>query len=139
AICSGSISKTVYYPIYIILLLLAAHSEYFDNFDMPISLMLIASLNIILVLIYAISLRRKAIQARNLSLKKLDDIHARILSSGRGKWQRVLLEKLFFYRGRIENCREGAFLPLTEQPWLRALTLMTGGGSSILLLQYLAG
>ncbi|MDQ6982265.1 MAG: hypothetical protein Q9M08_04565 [Mariprofundus sp.] len=43
------------------------------------------------------------------------------------------------YEKKVREFREGAFLPITEQSWLRALTLMTGGGSSILLLQYLAG
>jgi len=139
AMRSGDISKTVYYPIYIILLLLAAQSDYFDNFDMPVSLMLIASLNIALVLILSISLRHKAVCARNVSLARLEKYHGELLQKDSGKERDKAMEKLSYYRGLIENCREGAFLPISEQPWLRALTLMGGGGSSLLLLQYLAG
>jgi len=139
---TDSISRTVYYPIYVILLLLAAQSDYFDNFDMPASLMLIASVNIFLVLCFSISLRRKAIEARDESLDKIRKIEEEIFRDDAnyiGKQKKTVLRKLHFYEKKIEDIKEGAFLPITEQPWLRALTLMTGGGSSILLLQYLAG
>jgi len=49
------------------------------------------------------------------------------------------MTKLRFYEKKIQEIKEGAFLPITEQPWLRALTIMTGGGSSLLLFQFLAG
>ncbi len=139
---TDSVSRTVYYPIYIILLLLAAQSDFFDNFDMPASLMLIASLNIFLVLMFSIGLRRKAIQARDVSLDKIREIEEEIFLDDDNygcKEKKITLGKLHFYEKKIQGFREGAFLPITEQPWLRALTLMTGGGSSLLLLQYLAG
>jgi len=136
---TDSVSRTVYYPIYIILLLLAAQSDYFDNFDMPASLMLIASLNIFLVLCFSISLRRKAIQARDISLGKINAKNEEIFLSNDDKKKKQVRARLSFYEKKIQEFREGAFLPITEQPWLRALTLMTGGGSSLLLIQYLAG
>jgi len=139
---TDSISRTVYYPIYVILLLLAAQSDYFDNFDMPASLMLIASVNIFLVLCFSISLHRKAIEARNVSLEKIREIEEAIFLDDDHydhKQKKRTLGKLRLYEKKIQDMKEGAFLPITEQPWLRALTLMTGGGSSILLLQYLAG
>ncbi|MFQ5334528.1 MAG: hypothetical protein ACE5DN_00475 [Flavobacteriales bacterium] len=138
---TDSVSRTVYYPIYVILLLLAAQSDYFDNFDMPASLMLIASLNVFLVLCFSISLRRKAIEARDVSLDKIREIEEEIfLDDGHygHKQKKRTLAKLRLYEKKIQDIREGAFLPIGEQPWLRALTLMTGGGSSLLLLQYLA-
>lgn len=66
------------------------------------------------------------------------------MSTGRSSSQakearKMKLAKLRLYEKRIEEYQEGAFLPITEQPWLRALTLMFGGGSSLLLLQYLSG
>jgi len=139
---TDSVSRTVYYPIYVILLLLAAQSDYFDNFDMPASLMLIASLNVFIVLCFSISLRRKAIEARDVSLEKIRDIEEEIFLDDDHydhKQKKRALGKLRLYEKKIQNIREGAFMPITEQPWLRALTLMTGGGSSLLLLQYLAG
>jgi len=137
---TDSISRTVYYPIYVILLLLAAQSDYFDNFDMPASLMLIASLNIFLVLCFSISLRRKAIEARRVSLDKIIAINEDVFLNNDGNKKKKRVRKMLsFYEKKIQDIKEGAFLPITEQPWLRALTLMTGGGSSILLLQYLAG
>jgi len=139
---TDSISRTVYYPIYVILLLLAAQSDYFDNFDMPASLMLIASVNIFLVLCFSISLHRKAIEARDVSIEKIREIEEAIFLDDDHydhKQKKRTLGKLRLYEKKIQDMKEGAFLPITEQPWLRALTLMTGGGSSILLLQYLAG
>jgi len=134
---TDDISRTIYYPIYVILLLLAAQSDYFDNFDMPVSLLLIASLNIFLILIFSISLRKKAMQAREKSLDNLRMIEEEVLREEKAQ-REILLAKLRFYEKRILEIREGAFLPITEQPWLRALTLMGGGSSSLLLLQLLA-
>jgi len=139
AVGSEVISRTVYYPIYIILLLLAAQSDYFDNWDMPYTLMLIATLNVGIVLWSAISLRRFALLARRVSLDKLRHVYAQALDIAEADMREHVLDKVAFYREEIENIKQGAFLPISEQPWLRALTLMTGGGSSILLLQYLAG
>lgn len=135
---SDVISQTIYYPVYVILILLAAYNNYFDNFDIPLSLMVIGILNISLVLIFAIMLHRAATEAREQSLKKLGEAKASLLRL-RGAERKVGLATLRLYKERIVEIREGAFRPITEQPWLRALTLMTGGGSSLLLLQYLSG
>lgn len=135
---TDDISRTIYYPIYIILLLLAAQSDYFDNFDMPVSLLLIASLNIFLILVFSISLRRKAMEAREKSLDNLRGIEEKVLREKVKEEREIQLAKLRFYEKRILEIRKGAFLPITEQPWLRALTLMGGGGSSLLLLQLLS-
>lgn len=145
---TDDVSRTIYYPVYVILLLLAAHTDYFDNFDMPLSLLLIGSVNIALVLVFSISLRKKALEARATSLSHLAKVEERLrLGMCKSGWNSAKfgdktgasLSVVDEYQERIVKYREGAFLPISEQPWLRALTLMTGGGSSILLLQYLAG
>jgi len=135
---SDDISRTIYYPFYVILLLLASYTDYFDNFDIPVSLMLIGSINVVLILMFSILLRRKAIEAKSAALKKMAAIEEKILRAG-AKHRKSRMRQLHLYNRFILEYSEGAFLPITEQPWLRALTLITGGGSSLLLLQYLAG
>ncbi len=139
AMRTDDISKTVYYPVYVILLLLAAQSDYFDNWDMPYPLMLIATVNVAIVLWATIMLRRKAVEARSVSLDKIRHIESQALGISDSAIRKCVMRKIRFYKAEIENIREGAFLPISEQPWLRALTLMGGGGGSLLLLQAMAG
>jgi len=144
AMRTDDISKMVYYPIYVILLLLVAQSDYIDNWDMPYTLVLISTLNVAITLWVAISLRRKALEAREVSLDKIRDIESEVLDfSGTraltGKERRQIFRQIRFYKAEIEHVNAGAFLPITEQPWLRGMTLMTGGGGSLLLLQYMGG
>jgi hypothetical protein len=139
AMLSGDVSRMVYYPIYVILLLLMAQSDYFDSWDMPYTLVLVATVNVGISLYFSIMLRRSAIEARAVSLEKMDQIKLEVIAIQGDDLRERIMRILQFSKEQIENIHKGAFLPVTEQPWLRALTLMTGGGSSLLLLQYLAG
>jgi len=137
--CTQFVSKMVYYPIYVILLLLAAQSDYFDNWDMPYTLMLISVVNIGITLWVAIILHRDAKAARSTSLGKLRRVEQEMLELDDDAQRDTATRQLTFYRTEIENIRKGAFLPISEQPWLRGMTLMFGGSGSLLLLQYLSG
>jgi len=139
AMLSDDISRMVYYPIYVILLLLAAQSDYFDNWDMPYTLVLVATVNVGISLYFAIMLRRSAVRARAVSLEKIHHVESEVLAIQDDDQRERIMRKLIFYKELIQNIRQGAFLPISEQPWLRALTLMFGGGSSLLLLQFMAG
>jgi len=138
AMLSSDISRMVYYPIFVILLLLIAQSDYFDNWGMPYTLILVATVNVGLILCFAIMLRRSAVKAREVSLENIHRIESEILTICDNNLRERILRSLMFYKDKIENIREGAFLPISEQPWLRGMTLMTGGGG-LLLLQYMGG
>jgi len=168
------VSRTVLYPIYLILLLLASQSTVFDNWSIPLSLVLIASINIALVLLTAILLRREAFKVKKRALENLDNLEeqipdrltqaitnkksllehpsadqgtttgqysadeiAAILSEQRNTWETLILKELELMRKRINATRSGAFMPVTSQPWLKALTLFSGGGG-LLLMDYLS-
>jgi hypothetical protein len=138
AMRTEDISATVYYPIIVALLLLIAQSNYFDNWDMPFSLMLIASVNIAITLGCAIALRRAAIEAKGKTLEKLRQIRCEALAISKSVERDITLEKLNFYEDQIRGESRGAFSPISQQPWLRAFTLFGGGGSGLLLIEYLA-
>ena len=36
---------------------------------------------------------------------------------------------------RIQSIREGAFMPIFQQPWVRAVLLLIGGGGSLAFLE----
>jgi len=138
AMRTEDISATVYHPIIIVLLLLAAQNDYFDNWDMPFSLMLIASVNIGITLCYAIALRRVTINAKRISLEKLREIRAEALDNKQASDRDITIEKLNFYEDQIRRESRGTFSPISQQPWLRAFTLFGGGGSGLLLIEYLS-
>jgi hypothetical protein len=138
AMRTEDISATVYYPIIVALLLLIAQSNYFDNWDMPFSLMLIASVNIAITLGCAMALRRAAIKAKEETSEKLRQIRCKALAISKSVERDITLEKLNFYEDQIRGESRGAFSPISQQPWLRAFTLFGGGGGGLLLIEYLA-
>jgi len=166
------ISRTVLYPIYLILLLLASQSTAFDNWSMPLSLILIASINIALVLLTAILLRREAIKVKMKALENLNNLEEQIparleqaiqdkklkfeqstndqkttgekrnktkdiLSEQKNAWEALIVKELELTRKRINEINSGAFMPVSSQPWVKALTLFSGGGG-LLLVDYLS-
>jgi len=139
AACTNHVSQTIYYPIYVILLLLIALNPYFDNWDMPYTLMMVAVLNIGICLYYGFSLHRKAIKAREVSLEKIIVIESKVFATPSKVVRKSIMRELKFYRKRIEAVHDGAFLPISEQPWLRAFALMFSGGGSLLFFEFLAG
>ncbi|MDX8405669.1 MAG: hypothetical protein R8K50_05895, partial [Mariprofundus sp.] len=130
-----SISRLVYYPIFVALLLIASRSTYFDNWNLPVGLALVISASVLLVIGCAILLRRSARFARESALGKIrrqkEDLIQQDFQLDGGAVKHVE-----FYENQVANIRDGAFLPIPEQPWVKAITLLFGGGGSLLMLEY---
>jgi len=130
-----NISHFVYYPVLAALLLIASRSSYFDNWQLPVGLALVIAGSVLLVVCCAILLRRSANLARETALQKVDNEKEKLVANGVAM-DAAEIRRIEYYRERIVGIRQGVFLPITEQPWLRAVTLLFGGGGSLLLLEY---
>jgi len=115
---TAEIGQLIYYPFLIIIMMLLSRSNYFDNWGMPTGLAIVVSINILLLFISAVKLRREAEICRR---DATGNLKLMLLSEPAGKTERIkaLLKD-------VETIRGGAFLPLRDQPLVRASLPLLG-------------
>ncbi len=126
---TSEIGQLIYYPYLVIIIMLLSRNNYFDNWGMPPGLAIVISINVLLLFLTAMKLRREAENCRrsainNLNMALLDEFAP---NNNENK------EEKENYRNRIEKLledvqaiREGAFLPIREQPLIRASLPLLG-------------
>jgi len=129
---SETVSRFVYYPFIVILILLSSRLRYFDKWDMPLGLLIVIMLSLIYSIYCAVSLRYSARQARKIILDRLLEKHLDAIGSGKD----ALAKQIKIMSDAVRSIRKGAFVPFFEQPWVRAVALFLGGGGSLLALDY---
>jgi hypothetical protein len=114
------VARLIWYPLIVLTLMVLARSTFFDNWTWPVGLILIFTLNAMWALGSAIFLRRAAEQLRETAI---DNLHALQLSNY-GHWskRRAFIELI----GEIRTLKKGAFAPLSEQPFIRAILVPSG-------------
>lgn len=125
---TNTIGKFIWYPIISLFLLVVARNSIFDNAVFSYGLAI--ALTILLVHLFscafwlqngAVAMRKKAVSALSQKL--------RILRGENKPEQEVSrLQELI---AEIENIREGAFTPFMQQPPVRAVLVILGGGSGL--------
>jgi hypothetical protein len=130
-----ALGKLVYYPFIILALMIFARSKIFDNWDMPIGLVLIFFLSGFLTLACALYLRRAAEHSRQVVYGQINDMLVE-LSTRPEKAARMLEKQARIALNEIQKINEGAFLPISQEPAVQALLLPFGGWGGITLLEY---
>lgn len=135
-----SVGGIVLFPFMLTLLLILARSRYFDNWVMPVGLLIVIGFGLSLVTFCAFSLRQSAERIRQLTLEELGraEIAARAGAGGAAPSadSRISPEQLKLMRDTATNLREGAFAPFAEQPIIRALVLPFGGAGLVSLVDW---
>jgi hypothetical protein len=119
------VAPLIWYPLLILTLLVVARSSFFDNWTWPASLVLICAVTAAWALGSAILLRRAAEQLRETALNDLRRFRllGREVAAKRETFDELLAE--------IRDLKTGAFAPLTDQPFMRAV-LFPGAGLGLL-------
>lgn len=115
------IARLIWYPLIVLSLMILARSSYFDNWTWPYSLLLIFSLNALWAFGAAALLRRAAEQLRTEAISKLQALR---VASYEKPQRREMFDDLIT---EIRGLKRGAFAPLSEQPFIRAIILPSGG------------
>jgi hypothetical protein len=118
---SEVVAPLIWYPLVVLAAMFVARSSYFDNWTWPPSLILIFALNAAWALGSAAFLRRAAEQLRETALSNLKLL--RTLSYKDAVRQKTFDELI----AEIQGLKKGAFAPLSEQPFVRAVILPSGG------------
>lgn len=133
---SEVVGRLIYYPFLVFILILVSRSRCFDNWDMPLGLLIVILLGMTYAVYCAVILRRSAEKARRMAVKRLwvKQVHAK----GQGDEAKHMAEQIGLMIESIRSIRQGAFLPFFQQPLVQALALFFGSGGSFLLLEYMS-
>jgi hypothetical protein len=115
------VARLIWYPLVALSLLFVARCSFFDNWSWPISLVVIFVINAAWPIGSAVLLRRAAEQLREAALSNLQllRIKGRAIEGKREMFDELIAE--------IRSLKKGAFAPLTEQPFIRAIIVPSGG------------
>jgi hypothetical protein len=127
------VARLIWYPLVALSLLFVARCSFFDNWSWPISLVVIFVLNAAWPIGSAVLLRRAAEQLREAALSNLQllRIKGRAIEGKREMFDELIAE--------IRSLKKGAFAPLTEQPFVRAIIVPSGGLGLIAIAQRFLG
>jgi len=123
------VGKLIYYPLFVLLLLLFARSTLFDKWDWPPGLVLTFVLSFTIVIACAVVLRKEAERARTIALTK---VRRRLLVIKAGG-PPELASQLQFMLQEMADMSDGAFASLTQQPVIRALLLFVSASGFVFL------
>lgn len=132
---TSEVTRLIYYPVLILLLLLLSRSTYFDDWDFPQTLAIVMGLNFTIALSSVIRLNFVAQSVREEKLRKLQDEK---LAADRTKdvsYTPSTSERQELI-AQLEGLRIGAYLRVWDQPPVRA-TLMLLGGVALTYAEYI--
>jgi hypothetical protein len=118
---SEVVAPLIWYPLIVLAAMFLARSSYFDNWTWPPSLIVIFALNAAWAFGSAVFLRRAAEQLRETAIENLKVHH---VSSYKDPEKQKMFDELIT---EIRSLKKGAFAPLSEQPFVRAVILPSGG------------
>jgi hypothetical protein len=111
--------------------MIMARFSFFDNWSWPPSLLIVFSINAAWALGSAVYLNRAAEQLRAAAVGNLALLR---LGAFTNEVKRKMVEELMV---EIRGLRKGAFAPLSEQPFVRAVLFPSGGLGLIAVAQRL--
>jgi hypothetical protein len=126
------ITTLIYYPFLIIALLLVSRSPLFANYGASIPDLVTMGVGVLIVSGCAVALRWSAETSRAKARRRLHDqiVTAWKLNDGSAGQLEMLLH-------RIDELRDGAFRPFSQQPLVRAMLLPLGTLGGAALIEYL--
>ena len=119
------VAPLIWYPLLVLTLLVVARSSVFDNWTWPPSLVLIVGITAAWALGSAMLLRRAAEHLRETAL---NDLRRFRLLGQESDLKRRTFDELI---DEIRDLKTGAFAPLSDQPFVRAV-LLPGAGLGVL-------
>ncbi|MGH8501028.1 MAG: hypothetical protein ACREVE_00880 [Gammaproteobacteria bacterium] len=129
-----AVSALIYGPLIILALLWVSYSHIFDGWHRPPMLYLFLLIPAVLVVGSQIALRNEAEKGRRRALDRMD--HK--LSGAHAADDKGRIEQLKLLIDEIKTTQDGAFRPLSQQPFLRAMLLPFAGIGGIQALDYLS-
>ena len=128
------ITTFIYYPFLIVALLVVSRSRLFANYGVSVPDIITMAIGILIVSGCAVALRLSAEALRAKARRQLND---RIMEARKSADGERLAGQLELMLRRVEELRDGAFSPFSQQPVVRAMLLPLGSFGGTALLEYL--
>jgi hypothetical protein len=120
------VQQLIWYPVIPYLLMILARNSVFDDWNFPLSLIVVVGLSLLYAFSCAFLLQARAKEARRKAVGILTMELDKLRGDTNAVPQRIAqLEELI---RRIVAMRDGAFQPIVEQPLFKALLTLLGGG-----------
>ncbi|EAR20442.1 hypothetical protein [Nitrococcus mobilis] len=132
---TGVIGQLIVFPFIVLSIMILSRLPYFDNWNMPIGLVLVLTLLFVFAATCGIALERAAEKARSWAIERLTDECVRVKGDPSVPGQHA--EQLHLLVEEIRHLRKGAFVPFIQQPVVKAVLLPFGGVGGVVLIQYL--
>jgi hypothetical protein len=131
------VGKLVYYPFIILALMIFSRSKIFDNWDMPIGLVMVFASSAALTLGSALYLRREAEHARKNIIKKISSMKTALTCQPEPDSPacKTMEKQIDLALEQIQEINEGAFQSLTNDPVFQAFLIPFGGFGGVALLE----
>lgn len=129
------VGRVIYYPFIVMTLLILSRNSYFDDWDWPLSLLIIFSLNALYAIAAGVVMRRAAERARREDLRPLREKLISYQDSAPNRHRAERIERII---KSIEANRTGAFGSFSHNPVLGAFLLPSSGIGAWALLEVLA-
>lgn len=123
---TSEVSKLIYYPFLVIILILFSRINYFDDWGFPQSLAIITSCLIAVALYAATKLRQQAERVRKDFIDYLESEKITV-SGNKAMPNKPSLAQLNELIENVSRLKKGAFQPFLEQPLVKASLLLLGG------------
>jgi hypothetical protein len=115
-----AVAPLIWYPLVVLAVLFVARSSLFDNWTWFPAFFVLSAINVTWAIGSAVFLRRAAEKLRRTALEDLQ--LARVSSYGDEETRKAFDEVI----AEIRGLKKGAFAPLTEQPFIRAIVIPGG-------------
>jgi membrane protein implicated in regulation of membrane protease activity len=129
------ITGLIYYPFLILALLVVSRNRTFANFSPSLAMVAVTGISVLILIGCAVALHWSAETSRTQARAQLNDEIVKAMSlkdEGRRANQLQMMLR------RVDELREGAFSPFSQQPLVRAILLPLGGLGGSTLLEYLS-
>jgi hypothetical protein len=129
------VNRLVYYPFVVLALMVVARSSIFDNWYMPPALAIIFLCAFLVTVLCATVLQQVAARARRIALERMTGFIAR--AHGESGAPDGYVAQLEMMLEEIRRTRRGAFLPLLQQPLVKAILVPLGSFGGLQLFEVL--
>ena len=127
---TATVSRFVYYPFIILLLIIISRLHFFANWEWPIALVVVISFILLYALICSLQLRTAAEKARKRTIERLNTNLLRADDTRRRRAIKKMIKD-------AEDFSQGAFAPLYKQPVVGSILIPWAGVGAAFILEFL--